>query len=150
MTETTPNAVVVDANLAPTGRMTPHQILSEAPARIRKAEQDLFEGRAAIDRIRLELKTLEAHAMQRVASATGADGKKAYPNAEAREAAVNDALRQDPGAADLRRQLDERMALNARVQAFADYWRDLQRNARVLLMARTPLDVILDTTDVGA
>ena len=124
------------------------QILMEAPGRIRKARQDLFEGRVAVDRLRLEVKLLEARHLSQVSAATGADGKKLHTNAESREAAVRDRMSEDPGALDLKRQVDERVTLNAKVEAYIEYWEDLQRSARVLMLARSPFDAVMAVEDI--
>lgn len=130
-------------------RMTYTQILLEAPGRVRKAELDAFEARVGLDRLVLNLKLHEASIAGKVAAAVGADGKKVHSNADARDAAVRELMAQDLGAVDLRRSIDEARATIAKVDAYATYWRDLQRSVRVLLLARSPFDAVVAVEDLA-
>lgn len=124
--------------------MNPEEALTKAPAQIRRAELEVYDAKARMDKSRFRLRLIEADVARDVANATGQDGKALHRNETAREAAARRALESNADAAALRRHIVEEEALVARIQAHVEFLRDCQRNARVLLMARSPLNILFE------
>lgn len=133
----------------PVRAWSPSEVLYEMPAKIRGAENERWSQAQISERLRVERKLLEADAMVSVAAEVGEDGKKRHTNAEARDGAVRTYLAKDPGAQDLGKRIEDVQVFLAKIDSTLEYLRNVQRNARVLLLARDPLGAFLDAEDGG-
>jgi hypothetical protein len=124
--------------------MTPEEAMVKAPAQIKRVKVEAYEAKNRAERVRFRLKLLEADIAGRIASALTEDGKPAFRNAEARDAAVRRHLQDNAEAAALRREVADEEALAMRIQAHGDYLEDVQRNARVLLLSRSPANLVFE------
>lgn len=130
--------------------MKPEDALQNMPAAIRQAEADLFKQDQAVEGLRLRLKMREADLAAEIANAAahGDAGKKAYPNADSREAELRRRLEKDADAIGLRREMVDGERLRAGIRAELDYRRAVQQNARVLILARSPSALVFDDAEV--
>lgn len=123
------------------------EALQQLPAAIRKTELDLWACTQRLDTARMRLKMREADISLKVAGMLGEDGKKKYTNQDQRDAAVSGHLANDAEHAAMSKALLEDQAIKARIEAALQYQKDVQRNARVLILARTPSDLVFDTNE---
>lgn len=116
--------------------------LQKLPATIRRTDFDLFKQTQALDGARHRLKLREGDLAAAIAK-ENAD-TKAYPNADARDAELRRRLAIDAEAAALKREVVEAEVMKARITATLDYYRDVQRNARAMALARSPVAAFFD------
>lgn len=123
--------------------------LLQLPGQIRKMELDLWKNKQQLDAARMRAKMRAADVAFAVADAKGEDGKPKFSNADKREAATQARLEADPEHRAILRELDEQAAVVVRIEAALGYLRDTQRNARVLLLARSPTELVFPAEDLG-
>lgn len=120
--------------------MNPEEALLKAPAAIRKAQGELWDAKQRAERARFALRMKEADALAGVRAAL--EGKRS--SADDREAMAQAKLTGDPEAAALRRQIGDDEALAHRIGLHVDYLEATQKNARTLLLSRSPANLVFE------
>jgi hypothetical protein len=124
--------------------------LRGGPELVRKTEMDLWEAKKKRDLARLRAKMRESDIALYVAQERTADGtKKKYSNADEREGAARTILQTDAAYNDAMREVDELEVLVARIEAALGFHVNVQRNARILALARSPFDLAFDTAELA-
>lgn len=129
--------------------MNAQEALLKLPATIRQTELDLWKHKQALDAAKLRAKLRAADVALAVADAKDEAGKPRFSNADKRDAATQAHLQNDAEHKALLRQVDEEAATCVRIEAALAYHRDTQRNARVLLLARSPPELLFEPEDLG-
>jgi hypothetical protein len=122
--------------------------LLKIPALIRKAENDLFEAvrRAKGSRMRSEHRSADLAML--ILQAKDETGTKRFTNAEAREIELRRQLRKEPEYLALLREADEDEATASRIKSTIQYHRDVQANARAIMLGRSIASLIFDDVEV--
>lgn len=128
--------------------MNAEEALIKLPAEIRRVENETFKRKQDLEGLRLKMRLREADLAQSIAIAMDGE-KKRYPNADSRDAALRAQLEVDNEAKAIKRQLVEEEGLISRMQSTLDYYRDTQRNARVLLLARSPSTLVFEDPELA-
>lgn len=126
--------------------MNAEDALRSLPATIRKTENDTFARKQQLEGLRLKLKLREADIGQAIAKENAET--KAYPNADARESELRKRLEHDPEARALKKDVVEEEALIVRMASTLSYYENVQRNARVLLLARSPATIVFEDEEM--
>jgi hypothetical protein len=134
--------------------MNAEDALQKLPGQIRQLELDLFKHKRGLDGLRLRVRLREADIAEAIVKETlpAAEGEKPklrYPNADARDVALQRAVQHDPETLAAKRSLLEEELVIARMTAVLDYHRDVQRNARVLVLARSPSTILFDDPEIA-
>lgn len=134
--------------------MNTEEALLRLPAQIRQVDVDVFKRKQGLEGLRLKLRLREADIVEAIAkemlpAAEGEKPKPRYPNADARSSALERIMQVDEEAKAAKRSIVEEEALVARMLATLDYYRDLQRNARVLVLARSPGTLVFDDPELA-
>lgn len=122
-------------------------ILRRTPAIIRQLDLDLFKHKRGLDGLRLRLRLREADVGQQIAKENAET--KAYPNADARSDELRKRVEHDAEARAVKKEIVDEEAVVARMVAVIDYHRDAQRNARVLVLARSPATILFDDPEIA-
>lgn len=136
-------------------KMKPEEALTELPYRILRARRELWETRQTLERIDLEAKDIEARIAVDVAQELGPADKdtgKAKPrfsNQDARDSETRIRLRDHAGATDLRLRREASRLRAEVIESHIEAWTNVQRNARVLMLARSPFDAVFDVGDLA-
>lgn len=133
--------------MTPAADLNPEDALVRLPAQIRQATTDLWLKSRDIEGFRLKLKVRESEIAYGIATAEEG-GKKKYPNADAREAPFQRALEGDAEVGRLRALLVQEERVEVNIKASLEYYRAVQQNARILLLARSPGALIFDDPEV--
>lgn len=126
---------------------SPEDVLTKYPAEIRRVENEVFKRKQDLEGLRLKLRLREADLTQAIAKENAET--KAYPNADARDSELRKRMEADGEAKAAKRNVVEEEALINRMQSTLDYYRDVQRNARVLLLARSPGTLVFEDPELA-
>lgn len=124
--------------------MNVQDALTRLPNQIRENEARLWGVREQVELLSARVKSIEAAVSYRVADAKDEAGKPRFSNAEKREAATREALDRDAEYAAAQRGLRDERRAAASIEGALAYYRDVQRNARVLVLARSPFELAFD------
>lgn len=117
--------------------------LRTTPALVLKLDEELMTQKEKVARLKMRARYMQADALEAV-SKLMVDGKRAFPNADAREGAARSRLHNDPEWRALQDDIDAGENLCGKIEATIRYHQEVQRNARVLALARSPFDLVLE------
>lgn len=122
------------------------EILEIAPAKVRELETITWNYAKSIEAMRRQMGKIEAAILAQITRAVDENGKPTYSNETSRKARLSESLESHDEHKHLQTQLDEYAEKKDKSELDAEYYRNLQRNARAILLAGR-LNTIL--TEVG-